>query len=214
MRLITWNVNAFKTLTDLSGDLICLQEVKGRAVKVDGYHVFQNRAAAKGYSGVATLTTKDWRPFAVSDELFINGSKDDQGRFLLTDHKIFVLINVYFPFSLDTDPVKLSYKMQFHEAISERINALISKKRLVIVVGDFNCTYDAKDSFYTKSNAQSQMDPEINTMTEWFKHLMVDSSLIDTYRRLHPRTENSYTCWNTKLNSRIVNQVFLLLNNI
>ena len=207
MRLISWNVNAFKTLSDISGDLICLQEIKGRHVEVDGYTVYQSKASIKGYSGVATLAVKDWAPFAVSDTLIVNGKKDDQGRFLLTDHKSFVLINVYFPYSSETDSVKLEYKSGFHYAVTDLVKGLIDQNRSVILLGDFNCIYDSKDSFYS----ESLLGIIDNHWGNWFLNLMIDCNLVDTYRKMYPDTVNAYTCWNTKLNSRIVNQVFLNL---
>lgn len=206
MRIVSWNVNAFKTISEIQGDLICVQEVKGRNVEVDGYIVYENKATTKGYSGVATIVSKDWIPFSVSDTLIVNGKKDDQGRFLMTDHRQFILINVYFPYSSDSDPVKLGYKAEFHYAITDLIQSLVYQSRSVIIVGDFNCTYDSKDSFYSDSPLEHIDCPWSN----WFLSLMMEFSLVDTFRKVHPDTV-SYTCWNTKLNSRAVNQVFLII---
>jgi len=196
MRLVTWNVNAFKSLYDLTGEVICIQEVKGKSVSVDGYLLHESKASVRGYSGVATLTRKEWAPFAVSDTLMVNGKKDDQGRFLLTDHRQFVLINAYFPYC--SDESKLEYKSAFHYAVSKVVQCLIHQNRSVIIVGDFNCTYDSKDSFYSQSLN--------STWADWFINLMNEYSLVDAYKSIHPESTSSYTCWNVKLNCRAVNQ--------
>ena len=62
---------------------------------------------------------------------------DTEGRALILDFGLFVLINLYCP--NETSDARLPYKMNFHKLLSERVRRLIELEgREVIVLGDIN----------------------------------------------------------------------------
>ena len=66
-------------------------------------------------------------------------SFDNEGRLVITDHGLFVLLNVYFPNSGDSVD-RRRYKMRFHEAVYERALELRNIGRKVIIAGTVLCS--------------------------------------------------------------------------
>ncbi|PSR70675.1 hypothetical protein PHLCEN_2v13448 [Hermanssonia centrifuga] len=61
---------------------------------------------------------------------------DSEGRGLVLDFGLFVLINVYCP--NETSDARLSFKMNYHLMLQERVRNFIEEGREVIVLGDIN----------------------------------------------------------------------------
>lgn len=62
-----------------------------------------------------------------------------EGRIVLTEHRDFVLINVYAPNAGDSlQRPRLEFKMRWFDALRQKITELTMKGRQVILVGDLN----------------------------------------------------------------------------
>jgi exonuclease III len=114
-------------------DILCLQEVKipeirieeapGLGMTPDSMDVFwaPSHRRFRGFNGVATyarkvrsdlLDSKQGLTRLASRNVFNDTRLDDEGRALLTDHGMFVVINVYVPNS-DQPPAGTVPKMEF-----------------------------------------------------------------------------------------------------
>lgn len=155
----------------------------------------------KGYSGVATYCSIDRLPVAAceidslgtgssSEENASEESASGEGRYLLTDFGVFVLINVYVP-NAGERPARprLASKLRFLEALLNRCRALVSGGRQVLLVGDLNVACDPE-----------AVHPKIGTLNEVyteeerrvFKELT--DLLSDVWRATHPDATAAFTC--------------------
>lgn len=145
-------------------DIFCIQEYKLGAVgaltrpigHVPGYTAWITHSQLpklKGYSGVMTYV-RDSSPWTVAsvEEGFsglLQGSPvlpemppnlkelESEGRCIITDHRAFVLFNVYFP--AESTPDRASFKMAFSRAVAARMQHFAKvEKRRVVLVGDVN----------------------------------------------------------------------------
>lgn len=161
MILWSWNVNSVRTVdmaTPLSKtDVLCLQETKIAKSNVtwiddwDAFYAFPRRHAGT-YSGVATYCRQGLAsPLAVEfglvgvsiggHELVVSNftstqllELDSEGRIVISDHSLFVLVNVYFP--MDASVERHEFKLNFHLAVQLRIQGLLELGRQVLLVGD------------------------------------------------------------------------------
>ncbi|GBE86285.1 Endonuclease/exonuclease/phosphatase [Sparassis latifolia] len=129
---------------------------------------------------------------------------DAEGRGLVLDFGLFVLINVYCP--NETSDARLSFKMNYHLMLQERVRKLIEEEhREVIVVGDMNVCATPLDHCdgHLPSNLKTFWDHPART---WF-HSWLDPNgpMIDIVRSFWPDRKGLYTCWNTKLSARETN---------
>ncbi|KAF9808206.1 hypothetical protein IEO21_07948 [Rhodonia placenta] len=129
---------------------------------------------------------------------------DSEGRTLVVDFGLFVLINVYCP--AETSDARLPFKMNFHLLLQERIRKLIEKEhRDVIVVGDINIAATPLD------HAEGNLPSSVATFwdhpaREWFRNwLDPNGPMVDMIRIFWPERRGLYTCWNTKLQARETN---------
>ncbi|TPX69223.1 hypothetical protein SpCBS45565_g02553 [Spizellomyces sp. 'palustris'] len=226
-------------LEALNADIICLQEMKITRSSTDsdlalvpGYDAF----FAHGYSGVTTyvrtvytpidaeegfsgLLSKSsgieskigcygplWHEFSPAELLEL----DSEGRVVITDHRLFVLINIYFPVD-DPSEERQAFRFKscrFYHAIRLRIEALIAGGRQVVIVGDVNTTHQEIDHCDPR---KSMRDLGIScfhdTHTRRWIHELVQprGPMYDMFRYFHPTQEKAFTCWNTLLNARPVN---------
>lgn len=220
----------------MGSDITCFQEVKATPSTLpteynhtpgyDCFYALPNRA----YSGVATICKKEYSPIACEigftggdpdnhlgsfDELYNEFSRielrelDNEGRVVITDHKLFILFNVYFPHG-SGDPKREIFKMKFNRAIEIRIQSLIKSGRQIILVGDLNIAHreiDHCDPIQSNKELMLRCYDD-HPPRKWFDNWISstdESKLIDTFRYLHPTQQKAFTCWNTKINARPVN---------
>ncbi|KAF8573588.1 DNase I-like protein [Ramaria rubella] len=126
---------------------------------------------------------------------------DAEGRALVIDFGLFVLINVYCP--AETSETRLPFKMNFHLLLEERVRKLMHEEgREVIVIGDINITATPID------HCDGQLPSlEANFWTHppraWFKNWLGPSGpMVDVVRDVWPERKGMYTCWNTKIAAR------------
>ncbi|KAH9893283.1 DNase I-like protein [Cubamyces lactineus] len=129
---------------------------------------------------------------------------DAEGRALVVDFGLFVLINVYCP--NETSDARLSFKMNYHLMLQERVRRLIEEEhREVIVLGDINICSTPLDHCdgHLPSNLATFYD---HPARAWFRHwLSPNGPMIDIVRTFWPDRKGMFTCWNMKLQARETN---------
>ncbi|TEB36838.1 DNase I-like protein [Coprinellus micaceus] len=140
---------------------------------------------------------------------------DSEGRTLVLDFGLFVLINTYSPNVGDT-PARLAYKMAYHKLLSVRVKGLIEKeRRQVIVVGDVNACAAVIDhcegDLMVRKGREEGMEGEAGFWGEEYRRWLKDwvkedgGTMVDVVRKFWPGRKGMYTCWNTKINARETN---------
>ncbi|KAJ3518406.1 hypothetical protein NMY22_g13694 [Coprinellus aureogranulatus] len=139
---------------------------------------------------------------------------DSEGRTLILDFGLFVLINTYCPNDPGT-PHRLSYKHAYHRLLSARVHALIHREhRQVIVVGDLNACAAVIDhcegDLMVKRGLAEGREGEEGFWGKGYRRWLRDwvgegGEMVDVVRKFWPGRKGMYTCWNTKLNARETN---------
>ncbi len=195
-------------------DILCIQEHKiplkqlssrsepfGCSL-VDGYESFWSCCvdkAKKGFNGVVTyaksgtVQSANSRPLGCDD-------LDDQGRVVMTDHKDFVVFNVYAPASCG---MPLSYKMRFLNALHRAMTTQRSKGKKVLLVGDLNIAHEGIDEHFLSRSVnvnhiiQEYEGKNIDDLPQWKvdvgKHWDTIQSALDTLEAAPVTTTNVAT---------------------
>ncbi len=209
MKLITWNVNgiravhnkdAFSAVFGDSPDVICLQETKAQKeqlpdelIDIDGYKSYFHSAEKKGYSGLASYTSKE--PLSVKDGVG-DPLYDCEGRVMTLEFDDFYLINSYVP-NAQHKLARLDYRMDFNDKLKDYMVEL-NKKKGVILCGDLNVAHKPIDLKNPESN---QKNPgysieERDKFTE-----LLNAGFVDIYRKMYPE-KVEYTWWSYRFNAR------------
>ena len=117
---------------------------------------------------------------------------DAEGRALVVDFGLFVLINIYCP--NETSDTRLPFKMNFHFMLQERVRKLIDEGREVVVVGDINICATPLDHCdgHLASNAVTFHD---HPARAWFhRWLSPIGCMTDAVRIFWPGRKGMYTC--------------------
>jgi exodeoxyribonuclease III len=210
-KLISWNVNGIRAavgkgflewLAAQSADIVCIQETKATQDQLDffvqtpsGYKSDWFSAVKPGYSGVATyfkteplaiyhgfsgslVETKDFDPLI-----------DQEGRVQTLEFKDFFLINAYFPNS-QREHTRLKFKLNFCQAM-EKYCSNLSKKKGVVLCGDYNIAHQEIDLKNPKSNMNNAgFLPEERAWMDGF----LKKGFVDIFRKLEP-SGGHYTWW-------------------
>ncbi|KAJ3216061.1 DNA-(apurinic or apyrimidinic site) lyase 2 [Clydaea vesicula] len=200
--------NFQQILEGMDSAIICLQELKISKTKldsniaiVDGFEsYFSFPKFSSNYSGVATYVKSDYAPIAAYDGFskLENGDRrkcfdnkftikeldelDSEGRCVITDHSIFVLINCYFPSygrDRETDHF-FNFKENFNKAIEILLHSFRAEK----------CIKDHELLSFGDTPCRKWLDSLLN------------SGLKDLFRYYEPNTQKSFTCWNYLTNAR------------
>lgn len=206
-KMISWNVNGIRAaltkgfmdfFNEVEADVFCIQETKCQVGQVDidmpGVYQYWNAAEKKGYSGTAVFTKI--KPLSVTYDLGIE-EHDKEGRVITLEFEDYYLVNVYTPNS-KSELLRLDYRMKWEDDFRSYLKKL-EEKKCVIVCGDLNVAHNEIDLKNPKTNRKNAgfTDEERNKMTE-----LINSGFIDTYRYLHPDTENVYSWWSYRFNAR------------
>ncbi len=202
-KIISWNVNGFRAILKKGidefiekekPDILGLQEIKVEKNQLkelpkcfNRYHTIYNSADRKGYSGVATFSSKKPKDF----KLGIGIDKFDiEGRVIETIYDEFRLFNIYFP-NGKKDSIRLNYKMKFFEELMVYLKTLLDKGEKIIVMGDFNIAHKAIDLKRPEANSNiSGFLPEERKVMDAF----IDLGFIDSFRHFNKEPDN-YTWW-------------------
>ncbi|KAJ3267393.1 Class II abasic (AP) endonuclease, partial [Borealophlyctis nickersoniae] len=184
----------------------------------------------QGYSGVTTYVRHEFTPIAAEEgfsgllkpqspspigcygnlrEEFTTPelvALDSEGRVMITDHRLFVLFNIYFP--NDASDERHAFKLRFNRAIQIRVEALINAGRQVIIVGDVNICRaeidhcDPKKSIRENGIASFEDTPARQWLNSFLEPV---GPMVDLFRHYYPDRQKVFTCWNTLTEARVAN---------
>ncbi|MBO4907004.1 MAG: exodeoxyribonuclease III [Bacteroidaceae bacterium] len=207
MKFVTWNVNGLRAcdgkgfrdvFSQLNADFFCLQETKMQEGQLDmvfdGYHSYWNYAEKKGYSGTAIFTKHE--PLAVRLGLGLP-QHDTEGRVITLEYADFFVVTVYTPNSQD-GLKRLDYRMEWDDAFRSYIQALDSKKP-VLICGDMNVAHQEID---LKNPRTNHMNAGFTDEERAKFGLLLDAGFIDTWRHLNPDTRDVYSWWSYRFQAR------------
>ena len=155
MRITTWNVNGIRArlthvvdfLRDVGPDVLCLQETKvedaafPRAVLEDeGYEI--SFVGQKGYNGVAILSQ---HPLTDVFHGLPDDAPDAEKRVIGATANGFRVLNLYVPNGQAVGADKYAFKLDWLRRLRAFLDSRYAATEPLIVVGDFNVTYDDRD---------------------------------------------------------------------
>jgi exodeoxyribonuclease III len=195
VKLVTWNVNSLtarmprvlELLAQHQPDVALLQETKtedaafpAAALLDAGYYSVHNSAGR--WAGVAILSTE---PFADPVAGLPGEAAEDEARWLEATTHGLRLASVYVPNGRAVDSPTFAEKLQFLEAMRERVGAMD------VVAGDFNVTRDDRDVY---DPAAFVGDTHVTPDERLRFEALLDGELVDAYRHVHP-DEVGFTWW-------------------
>ncbi|KAH9479907.1 DNA-(apurinic or apyrimidinic site) endonuclease 2 [Psilocybe cubensis] len=144
---------------------------------------------------------------------------DSEGRAVVLDMGLFVLINTYCPNDGTGTEERDIFKMQYHRMLQTRIDCLIREGREVMLVGDINACAAIEDHcegqlMVEKGWAEGLEGEEGfwgKESRRWMRDLILQEGdesgnrkgkLVDIVRKFWPDRKGMYTCWNTKISAR------------
>ncbi|MBM3264352.1 MAG: exodeoxyribonuclease III [candidate division Zixibacteria bacterium] len=209
-KLLSWNVNGIRAIArkgfpewveQEKPDLLCVQETKaspdqvGDEIKnMTGYESYWASAEKKGYSGVAVFARQTPTQVRIG---FGEPRFDAEGRTVVVEYPDFTLFNVYFPNGKQgTD--RLTYKLDFYEAILAHWEELRRQGKRLIICGDVNTAHREIDLARPKENVKtSGFLPEERA---WMDRI-ADMGYVDIFRRFNQNPEQ-YTWWDMVTRAR------------
>ena len=206
MKLISWNVNGFRSVLgkgfadffdSVGADVFCLQETKMQPGQLDlqfeGYQSYWNSAEKKGYSGTAVFTKHE--PLSVSYGIGID-EHDHEGRVITLEMQDFFLVCCYTPNSQD-GLRRLDYRMTWEDDFRRYLMTLDAKKP-VILCGDLNVAHEEIDLKNPKTNRMNAgfTDQERAKFSE-----LLGSGFTDTFRWKYPE-QVTYSWWSYRFQAR------------
>ncbi len=191
MKIISWNVNGFRSLMNrsfldafntLDADVYCLQETKLQegdcGLDVPGYLQYWNHAERKGYAGTALLTLRE--PHAAYCGIGMEPF-DAEGRVITVDYGSFYLVNCYAP-NAAPDLSRLDERIRWDSALLAFLRHLDMEKP-VILCGDLNAAYNQTD---LKGAGQGMHVPGYTQEERSGLTAILQSGFVDAYRYFHP----------------------------
>ena len=217
MKFISWNVNGLRSVCKkgFTGfvlkkkpDILCLQETKlqdhqidGSAMVPEGYQSKFASAEKAGYSGVATYLREGLAPKVKTSSGIGIKKYDQEGRFLISQHKSFLLYNVYIP-SGTMGEVRQSFKYDFLDSFRDHLRSLSKAdfKRLVIC-GDFNICHREIDIHHPDQATKRELSGFLPDERKWMDGLL-KLGLVDTFRLVNGDLRDAYSWWSFRAGSR------------
>ena len=200
MKLATWNINSLtvrlpQVLDWLAAhpvDVLALQELKLTDDKFPFDAFTQAGYSAqcfgqKTYNGVALLS----RTPATEVVKNIPGFADDMARVISATIDGVRVIGAYFPNGQEPGSDKFEYKMSWLKGLRDWIRAELVKYPKLVLMGDFNITFDDADVWDPVA-----LKDTIHCTEEERYHLraLIALGLHDSLR-LFPQPEKSYSWW-------------------
>ena len=212
MHIVTWNINGLRAVAqkgfadwfkEKSPDIIALQEIKAQKADVEElldewsefYTTHLNSAEKKGYSGTALMIKKNINSkifYGIGDEKF-----DSEGRLIWCECDDFYLFNGYFPNGKE-DLSRVDYKLEFSRKVLD-LALEKSKKKAVIITGDFNTAHTEIDLARPKANLKNT---GFLPMERAFLDEMISRGLYDAFRVKNPELKDHYTWWSYRGGAR------------
>ena len=207
MRLVSWNVNGlracvekgfYESMAALDADVICLQEIKVQPQQytpvMEGYEIYTNPAARKGYSGTAVFTRV--KPLSITNGMGIE-EHDSEGRLITSEFEDFYLVCCYTPNSQDGRK-RLDYRMKWEDDFRAYLKRLEQAKP-VILCGDLNVAHEEIDLKNPDTNHTNPgfSDAERGKMTQ-----LLSSGFTDSFRHFYPDKTEEYSWWSYRMRAR------------
>ena len=205
MKLISWNVNGFRSVltkgfeeifNTLDADFFCIQETKMKENQADfnpaGYFSYLFSAEKAGYSGTGIFAKR--KPISVS--YGIEGKHTNEGRVITLEYEGFYLVCAYVP-NAQRELKRLDYRMEFEDDMRAYLTKLDANKP-VIYCGDLNVAHNEIDLKNPKSNIGSAgfSYEERDKMTA-----LLSAGFTDTFRYLNPNVAK-YSWWSYMFHAR------------
>ena len=191
MKIISWNVNGFRSLMNrsfldafsaLDADVYCLQETKLQdgegGVDMPGYLQYWSYAERKGYAGTALLTMKE--PAGAYCGIGLEPF-DSEGRVITADFHSFFLVNCYAP-NVAPDLSRLEARIRWNASLLDFIKELDAQKP-VILCGDLNAAYNEAD---LKGLGQGMHVPGYTLEERSGIAAILQNGFVDAFRHFHP----------------------------
>ena len=209
MRIVTWNINGLRSVSQKgfkewflthSPNIIALQEIKAQQIDVikllddwkDHYHIFLNPAVKKGYSGTAFMVKNSFMHEGLS---ITSGMGDhhmeDEGRLIWMESEKFYLLNGYFP-NGKPDHSRVDYKLKFSRDVLSFATELRAKGKPVIICGDVNTAHREIDLSNPKAN---QKTTGFLPHERVFIEEILAQGFVDALRVHFPEEKNIYSWW-------------------
>ena len=158
----------------------------------------------RGYPSYLTLNLDD--DLADEDELDFK-ELDSEGRAVVVDVGLFVLINVYCPNTGTGTDEREKFKRNYHKLLEARVDALIKEGREVMVVGDLNACAAVQDHcegplLVARGLTEGLQGDEGFWGVDrrgYIRDWLMDSEgsggcMVDIVRRFWPTRKGMYTC--------------------
>jgi len=155
---------------------------------------------------------------------------NSEGRCIITHHHItncckhlneqsckLSVINVYCPMANLDNEERMLFKLDFYKLLELKAKSLLSNGNHVIIVGDMNVSHKQIDHCEPDDLVVFQAHPS----RKWLDNFLLDSNInekelildkssktnlfIDSFRFLHPKRKQAFTCWNTSVRARETN---------
>lgn len=226
LKIISWNVNGIRAiekkgfiswLLNSEADIVCIQETKANPNQLsfellnpgqqqenepnlfaetqnpNFYQSYFSSAKKPGYSGTAIYSKK--RPDKI--ETLGIPEFDDEGRTTFAYYGNLIVISAYFPNSQGPD-LRLGYKLDFCNAIYERISDLVNNGYDIVLCGDYNIAHTPLDLANPKSNENNAgYLPEERAWMDFF----TSHGFIDTFR-MFTKEKGHYSWWSYRFHAR------------
>lgn len=194
LRMISWNIDGIKAHFDAleelvaiyNPDIICLQKVKDSKESPEFNLVGYDRACSTvPYGGVATYV-RNSIPHTFKETPACHTLR---GHFLETGiiYPYFTLYNVYVPYSNPSVKGAVEHRREFNAKLDEVVKNTADR---MVICGDMNivdCERDCWDGKYERNQANFH-----DWERQAFDELMLNGSLIDTFRIFHYESKFTY----------------------
>ena len=213
IRIYSWNVNGIRAATKKGfmdwfkksrGDIVCIQETKAQPEQIPddiekgkGYTSYWFSAERKGYSSVGLLSKI--QPLEIING-FGNPKFDCEGRVIFAEYKKFLLVNAYFP-NGGRGPERVKYKLDFYDELFFFLQKNYSKKKGIIVTGDYNTAHKEIDLARPKENENNT--GFLKEERQWIDNI-INLGYIDIFRKFN-KNPGMYTYWDMVTRARTRN---------
>ncbi|MEN9384781.1 MAG: hypothetical protein RL323_1924 [Pseudomonadota bacterium] len=206
--LATWNVNSLGVrlphvldwLAEHPTDILALQELKLTDEKfpADAFELAGYKAqwfGQKTYNGVALISRLPARDVVKN----IPGFADEQSRVIAATYDTATgplrVVGAYFPNGQAPGSDKFAYKMKWLAALTEWLRAEVSTYPQIVLMGDFNITFDDADVWDPEGLRDS-----IHCTQEERQHLqnLIGLGLHDSLR-LFAQPAKTYSWWDYRM---------------
>lgn len=202
MRIATWNVNSVRArlprvlewLERAKPDVVCLQETKcldaqfpREPIEDAGYQIATY--GQKTYNGVAILSRKRIEDVACGMQ---DGVEDLEARVISATVEDVQFVNAYVVNGAEVGHERYHYKLAWLERLARDVGTRFDlKNEKVVVLGDFNVTYDDRDVYDPGLWHEKILcsTPERDALAQ-----LTRLGLADSFRKFHEEGGH-YTWW-------------------